>query len=120
TGYNTARTTGTWPNLGVRYHFVDDYDARIEGPTAPVITVAPGTTLAFGHHASLSVGWDAEGGLVADGAADATRITFTQAGSDPSPGAWEGIYLGARHNRTRTRLAFVNISFAGDSDGTGV
>lgn len=106
-------TTGTWRNPGVRYHVANDRDLRVEGPTTPVLTIAPGTTVAFGSGSSLSIGWDAEGALVADGGAEAGRITFTGAASEPDPGAWEGIYIGSRALRSRTKLNWVSISFAG-------
>lgn len=116
-GSDPIATTGTWRNPGVRYHIADDTDMRVEGPTSPVLTIAAGTTLAFGAGASLSVGWNAEGALVADGANEAGRISFTAAASEPNPGSWEGIYIGERALRARTKLAWVNIAFAaGDSN----
>jgi hypothetical protein len=113
------RTTGTWQNPGVPYHIADNIDLRVEGPTGPILTIAPGTTIKFGRDAGLVVGWDAEGGLVADGQSEQGRITFTTASSDPSPGAWDGLTLGERFNRSRSRLDFVTISYGGGHDAGG-
>jgi hypothetical protein len=111
----TIRQTTTWRNPGVPYHLADNSDLRVDGPTAPVLTIAPGTTLRFGRGSGLSVGYDAEGGLVLDGGGDATRITLRSAGTDESPGLWHGVYLGARFNRTVTRLRYVTLRNAGEA-----
>jgi hypothetical protein len=116
-GSNVLSTTGAWRNPGVRYRIADDLDLRVEGPSAPVLTLAPGTTVAFGSGASLSIGWDAEGALVADGTNEQHRITFTASATEPNPGAWEGIFIGERALRARTKLAWVNIAFAGGDSG---
>lgn len=110
----TIRQSATWRNPGVPYHFADGADLRIEGPTAPVLTIAPGTTLRFGRGGGISVGYDAEGGLVMDGGAEATRITLRPAGTDEGPAQWHGVYLGPRYNRTATRLRYVTIRNAGE------
>ncbi len=39
----------TWRNLGVPYHVADNADVRVDGPAAPVLTVAPGVTIRFGR-----------------------------------------------------------------------
>lgn len=118
-GDRTVKRTATWRNPGVRYHIGDNLDIRVEGPTAPILTIAPGSTLAFGTHSSLSVGFDAEGSLVADGLAEATRITFTSAAAEPSPSTWNGISIGERAGRTRTKFAWVNLAYAGADDASG-
>ncbi len=110
----TIRQTSTWRNPGVPYHLADNADVRIDGPTAPVLTIAPGTTLRFGRGAGISVGYEAEGGLVMDGGAEATRITLRPAGTDEGPAQWHGVYLGPRYNRTATRLRYVTIRNAGE------
>ncbi len=111
----TIRQSTLWKNLGVAYHVADDVDLRVDGPTAPVLTVAPGVTLRFGRGAGLSVGYDAEGGLVMDGGSDATRIVLRPAGTDESPRQWHGVYLGPRTNRTATRLRYVTLRNAGQN-----
>lgn len=110
-------TSATWRNPGVRYHIADDAEIRVEGPTSPVLTIAPSTVIAMGSSANLTVGWDAEGGLIADGGNEAGRITFTGAATEPNAGSWEAIYLGARVLRARTKLAWVNIAYAGGDSG---
>jgi len=107
------RTTGRWRNPGVRYHLVDNADLRIEGPAAPVLTIDPGSIIAMGRDAALRVGWEAEGALVADGQAEATRIVFQAAGNDPSPGAWGAVELGSHYNRAQTRFNFVTFQNGG-------
>jgi len=104
----------TWRNLGVPYHVADNADVRVDGPAAPVLTVAPGVTIRFGRGAGISVGYDAEGALVMDGASDATRITLRPAGTDESPGQWHGVYFGPRYNRTASKVRFVTIRSAGE------
>lgn len=111
---STIRQSTTWRNPGVPYHVADSTDLRVDGPTAPVLTIAPGTTIRFGRGSGLSVGYDAEGGLVMDGGADATRITLRSAGTDESPGLWHGLYLGPRYNRTATRVRYVTVRNAGE------
>lgn len=112
---NTIRQSAVWKNLGVPYHLADDQDLRVDGPTGPVLTISPGVTIRFGRGAGISVGYDAEGGLVLDGNAEATRITLRPAGTDESPAQWRGIYLGPRFNRSATRLRFATLRNAGQS-----
>ncbi len=109
----TVRQSAVWKNLSVPYHIADDVDVRVEGPTGPVLTIAAGTTLRFGRGAGLSAGFDAEGGLVLDGNAEATRIVLRPAGTDESPAQWHGVYLGPRTNRSATRLRYVTVRNAG-------
>lgn len=104
-------TTQTWRNPGVRYHARQDLEVR--GPSGPVLTIAPGTTLAFDGERSFYVGWDEDGGLVADGGADETRITFTSARREVSPGDWVAIVFGDHTLRQSTRLSFANVVAAG-------
>jgi hypothetical protein len=93
----------------------DNADVRVDGPAAPVLTVAPGVTIRFGRGSGLSVGYDAEGALVMDGASDATRITLRPAGTDESPGQWHGVYFGPRYNRTASKVRFTTIHSAGEN-----
>ena len=111
----TIRRSMTWRNLGVPYHVADNADVRVDGPAAPVLTVAPGVTIRFGRASGISVGYDAEGALVMDGASDATRITLRPAGTDESPGQWHGVYFGPRYNRTASKVRFVTIRSAGEN-----
>ncbi len=108
--------SGTWRNPGIRYRIADDVDLRVEGPRSPVLQIAPGTTIAFGSNSSLAVGMDAEGALVAEGT-EQERITFTASATEPNAGAWEGLFVGERALRARTKFAWVNIAFAGGDSG---
>lgn len=113
----TVTSTGTWRNPGVRYRVADDAELRVEGPASPVLTIAPGTTIAFGSSANFTIGWDGDGALTADGGSEASRITFTAAAAEPNPGAWEGVFIGERAIRSRTKLAWVTISYAAGDSG---
>jgi hypothetical protein len=113
----TVTKTGTWRNPGVRYHIADNFQLRIEGASSPVLTIAPGTIVAFGSQSSIAVGWDSEGALTADGGSEGGRITFTSAASEPSPGSWRGVFIGERASRVRTKLAWATIAFASGDDG---
>lgn len=110
---SAIRQSGVWRNPGVAYHINENVELTVEGPTGPVLTVAPGSTLRFGRGASLTVGWRSEGGLVLDGGSEAGRITLTSAGQDTSPAQWTGIFLGERFNRSGSKLNFVTIRNAG-------
>ncbi|MDP3276295.1 MAG: hypothetical protein Q8Q09_13930 [Deltaproteobacteria bacterium] len=110
--------SGTWRNPGVRYVIAPDIDLRVQGAGAPVLTIAPGNTLAFGVGSNLTAGWDTEGGVVVDGSNEAGRITLTAASSDPSAGDWKGVFLGERVMRSRTKFNFVTIAYAGRDDST--
>ncbi len=112
---STIRQSATWKNLGVPYHLADGQDLRVDGPTGPVLTIAAGTTIRFGRDAGISVGYDAEGGLVMDGNADETRIVLRPAGTDESPAQWHGVYFGPRFNRSASRMRFVTLRNAGSA-----
>ncbi len=115
---HTLRNTATWANLGVPYHIADDLDVRVDGPTGPILTIAAGVTLLMGRNAGISVGYDAEGGLVIDGGSDDGRVTLKPAGNDASPGQWHGVYFGPRFNRSASRLRYVTIQSAGSPWGS--
>lgn len=80
-----------------------------------MLTISAGVTLRFGRGAGISVGYDAEGGLVLDGGSEATRITLRPAGTDESPAQWHGVYLGPRFNRSATRIRYVTLRNAGQA-----
>jgi len=108
--------TATWRNLGPgnRYRLLNGL--RVGGQTGPVLTIEAGTTLAFAQGMSLAVGFGADGAIVLDGAADATRIVLTSARPVPGPGDWGGVILGENLARAATKLSFVTIDFAGGTD----
>ncbi len=108
--------TATWrnPGVGVRYRLLDGLD--VGGPTGAILTIAPGTTLAFAAGKTLFVGMNADAALVLDGGADATRIVLTSARPVPDAGDWAGIHFGEHTSRAATKLSFVTIAFAGGTD----
>lgn len=110
---HAVRQSATWRNVGVPYHLADDVDLRVEGPTGPVLTLAPTVTIRMGRNAGISVGYDAEGGLIVDGQSEAGRVTLKPAGNDASPGIWRGVYFGPRFNRSLSRLHFASLQSAG-------
>jgi len=120
TGDGSAiRQSGVWRNPGVPYHINENVELAVEGPTGPVLTIAPGNTLRFGRGSQFTVGWHAEGGLVMDGGSEAGRITLTSAGQDTSPAQWIGISFGERFNRSGSKLNFVTIRNAGAESQVG-
>jgi len=107
------RRSTTWRNLGVPYRLGEDVDIRVAGPGGPMLTVEPGVMMRMGRNSGISVGYDAEGGLVLDGQSDATRIILKPASNDESPGLWHGIYFGPLANRSGSRIRYVNLRAAG-------
>lgn len=114
---NVLATSATWrnPGAGVRYRLLEGL--TVEGPTGPVLTVAPGTVLAFAAGKTLWVGWSGDGAVVLDGASDATRVVLTSARPVPDAGDWAGIQFGEHVSRAATKLSFLTIEFAGGTDG---
>jgi hypothetical protein len=112
-------TTQTWrnPGSGIRYRLRNDLEVR--GPSGPVLTVAPGATVALDEGHAIYVGWDEDGGLVLDGGAEETRVVLTSARREPAPGDWVGIYFGDHVLRTSSRIAWTTISYAGAPPGWG-
>jgi hypothetical protein len=86
-------TTQTWSDPGVPYAV--RRPLSVEGPSAPVLTLSPGTAISFGDGTGLLVGVGAAGGIKALGTADApVRFTgplFPQ----PSAGTWGSVVLGS-------------------------
>jgi hypothetical protein len=109
--------SATWrnPGAGVRYRLLEGI--QVEGPAGAVLTVAPGTVLAFAAGKTLWVGWGGDGGLVLDGGNDASRIVLTSARPVPDAGDWAGIHFGEHVSRAATKLAYVTIQYAGGTDG---
>jgi hypothetical protein len=112
-------TTQTWrnPGPGIRYHLRSEL--TVEGANGPILTVAPGTTLAMDAGKAIFVGWSADGALVLDGGTDATRITLTSARSVQSPGDWPGLMFGEHALVAGCRVAWTTIAFAGGDSGWG-
>jgi hypothetical protein len=114
TGDNGVSESGTWPNCGVPYQFLDDVVIENEN-VPPVIVIAPGTVIEL-NGGSIYVGQDAPGGLVADGTAG--RITFTR----PEPygaqtGAWNSIVFGPIGDSGQMVLRHCLVEGGGASQG---
>lgn len=110
-----VRATATWRSPGVRYRLLQGL--RVEGESGPILTVAPGTTLAFAPETTLWVAYGEDGALVLDGGSEEGRIVLTSARPVPDAGDWSGIHFGERVSRAATKLSFVTIRFAGRADG---
>jgi hypothetical protein len=106
-----VRTTGTWRNPGVRYRLSDGITVGHE--TGPVLTIAPGTTLAFNQGKALAVGFRGDGALVLDGESEETPITLTSGRPLPAAGDWMGVRIGADRSDAVTKLNYVVIEHAG-------
>jgi YD repeat-containing protein/parallel beta-helix repeat protein len=98
-GYGVVDTSGTWANQGVPY--LVSGNVNVQGPSAPVLTIAPGVMIKFVHwggcfpdgcRSEIIVGGstsDTAGGLIADGTNSPIVLTSGQA--NPQPGQWCGI-----------------------------
>lgn len=114
-GDPVVATSQTWRNPGVPYRLLEGLE--VVGEAGPVLTVAPGTTLAFAAGKNLRVGSGGDGSLVLDGGAEETRIVLTSARPQPGPGDWAGLFIGSGASRTVTRLRYVDVNYAGAADG---
>jgi hypothetical protein len=88
----------------------------VGGPSSPVLTILPGTTVVFASNpdglpsTALQVGIDEPGALVANGTSSA-GIIFTSASASPSAGDWGGIVIGPQSGGTSIQNA--TIAYAG-------
>lgn len=119
--WEPVETTATWVNPGVPYVMNDSL--YIEGASAPVLTIQPGTTLRFGSGCSLLVGYNDVGTLIANGSSG-QEITFTANSPSPTKGFWVGVYFDS------LSVSFVNpsvgcqmdyciVEYAGGDSGWG-
>jgi hypothetical protein len=107
-------TSTTWPNLDVPYVLCAQIE--VDGPTCPVLTIAPGTTIELEGDCDLYCGLDNPGAIVADGSSG--QIVFTGAQTPPSPGDWGLIgfydYAGAQSRLTHCKLEYGGNWSTGD------
>src|SRR5262249_53937698 len=103
------RVSGTWHNVGVRYRM--ETDLTIGGAAGATLTVEPGTTLAFNDGKGLFVGYDADGAVVLDGHAEATRIVLTSSSIAPEGGAWAGLWFGDHALHPLIKVSYVTVRF---------
>jgi hypothetical protein len=110
-------TTGTWANLGVPYVIEDDISIG-DNSNTPTLTIAPGSTLKFQSGVEFYVGYDASGGLVADGTSG--WITFTSAINPPAKGDWQGVGFYDLSIDSKCTLKNCKIEYAGSSTSGNV
>ncbi len=98
----------TWTNQGMAYYYIQG-DMTVAGPTAPALTLGPGTTLRFAAASALYVGTASEpGALIADGRSGTIRLTKGEGEQN-----WAGVFLDAMCDAGRTTLSGVVIEHAG-------
>ena len=81
-----------------------------------VLTIEAGTVIKFNSGASLSVGYNTTGTVLANGTAN-SPIIFTSTAVSPTAGAWVGLRFYT--NTSNTSLTYCNILFAGSSSNYG-
>ena len=118
----TVSTSQTWKSLGVPYHLSGAAYVKVAATTGvAVLTIEPGTVLAFDKGAGMlvepAVGKTtaASGALHAVGSL-AKPIGFTSAAATPAAGDWQGIFFGGLLD-PQTSLDHARVSFAGSSGG---
>ncbi|WP_284645692.1 copper amine oxidase N-terminal domain-containing protein [Paenibacillus silviterrae] len=85
----TINTNTTWNKLSIPYQA--KITVYVDGPSSPVLTIAPGTVTIWEKLSGLTVGSYDKGGLIAKGTKD-QPITFTS--QLERPGSWDGIGAG--------------------------
>ncbi|MBN2464109.1 hypothetical protein JXD38_00595 [candidate division WOR-3 bacterium] len=108
-----VKTTGTWLNQGVPYVVDGDIDVS-DATSAPVLTLAAGTTVKLQPQGEFRVGNGAPGGLICDGTSG--QITFTSSVS--SPGAWSRLSFYPQALSGQCQLENCRIEYGG-YDGHG-
>ncbi|WP_135547755.1 copper amine oxidase N-terminal domain-containing protein [Paenibacillus cymbidii] len=85
----TINTNTTWNKLSIPYQA--KITVYIDGPSSPVLTIAPGTETIWEKLTGLAAGNYDRGGLIAKGTKD-QPITFSS--QLERPGSWDGIEAG--------------------------
>ncbi len=108
-GGNAVTASETWGNFGVPY--ILSADVEVAGPSGPVLTIVPGTTIELTADVELYCGNTDAGAISAVGTA-ANPIIFTSARSSRSPGDWSdiGLYAGTTIN---TRFSYCTFEYGG-------
>jgi hypothetical protein len=108
------KTTGTWLNHNVPY--IIDADAYVDDATNnPVLTIAAGTTVKMTPRTEFYVGYNAPGGLIADGTTGG-QITFTSSVTPPSPGNWDKLSFYSNSISGQCQLKNCKVEYAGYTD----
>jgi hypothetical protein len=106
--------SATWNALGVPWVIGGQVQVHGAAGQRATLTLAPGAALRFGGEGSLTVGYYAEGGLVAEGTADAP-ITFS-GHERQEPGAWGAVRL---FGKAEARLQHVALRHGGRQEAEG-
>lgn len=104
-------TVTTWTANNV---YVIDGDIDVEAN----LTIEPGTVIKFKTGASLGFGYSNGVTLTANGTAD-KRIVFTSYNSNPTPGAWDGVFF---YNKVlqNTSVKYCDFLYAGYSNWAAI
>ena len=88
---DTIEENATWQNLGVPYYGSGDIYVQ-HGTNAPHLIIEDGTDTVWAAAAGLLVAWNNYGSIETQGTS--TGVTFSASMSVPSPGDWDGLYIG--------------------------
>ena len=88
-------------------------DIRIEGSTAPLVTIPTGTTIYMDTRARIYIGEGDYGDL------DAQGVTFTSTATIPSAGDWRSLHFGA-YTTTASTLDSSTVAYGGWDGMTSV
>ncbi|WP_224369840.1 Ig-like domain-containing protein [Hyalangium versicolor] len=114
-------TSQTWPNLGVPYQLITTLDLglaiglTVASPSAPTLTLSPGTEFQMPAEGYISIGAQDENGalvpgkLKAEGSAQAP-IRFVPASASPTKGFWSGLFF---YGPSGSALDYVTVTHAG-------
>lgn len=108
----TVTTTATWANHNLPYLL--SATVAIADAQAPVLTIAPGTTVLCAAGVELYAGLGMPGGLIAD------RVHFTSARSSPGPGDWQGISFYNQAIDAACRLTNCRIEYGGSEEAGNI
>ncbi|MEN9444901.1 MAG: hypothetical protein RIS47_1792, partial [Bacteroidota bacterium] len=79
------------------------------------LTIEAGTTVRFRSNASLNIGTNQFGSILAEGLTE-KPILFTSAATSPSPGDWLYINLGQHNASSRTKFTHCTFEYGGGDD----
>ncbi|WP_158606800.1 copper amine oxidase N-terminal domain-containing protein [Paenibacillus ginsengarvi] len=102
----TINTNTTWNKLSIPYQA--KITVYVDGPSSPVLTIAPGTETIWEKLSGLTVGSYDRGGLIAKGTKE-RPITFTS--QLERPGSWDGIGAGPYVGKD-FKLEYVHVKDA--------
>jgi len=104
---------------GARYRLRRAARWIVQGTSAPRLTLAAGVVLAMEAEASLEVGLELPGALLAQGQGSSRLVRLVAATGDTGAPSWGALVLGAQTDTARTHLQDMEILGAG-GEVTGV